>query len=135
MGLRLEDVPYIQLAEQWGAGSTQIDEVICLNEPKDAASYPSSSGLVRRLTRNVKADSACSACYAALVRGLYIAEEEGISSRGTISIGQGFRGKTIDGFGIGNCCSGAIACVKGCPPTASDVVKLFRHNKSSQGRK
>lgn len=135
MGLRLEDVPYIQLAEQWEAGTTQIGEVIRVNEPKDAASYPSASGLVKRLTRSVKADSACSACFAALVRGLYIAEEEGISVRRTISIGQGFRGKTIDGIGIGNCCSGAAACVKGCPPTVADVVELLRYNKSNGGRK
>ena len=130
MGLRLEDVPYIQLAEQWGAGTTQIGEVICLNDPQNAVGYPNASGLVRRLTRNVKADSACSACYAALVRGLYIANEEGISAPETISIGQGFRGKSIDGIGIGNCCLGAAECVKGCPPTATDVVNMFRNNNT-----
>lgn len=127
MGLRLEDVPYIRLAEQWGAGSTQFDEVISLNEPQDASAYPHASGLVRKLTKNVKADSACSACYAALVRGLYIAEEEYISSQRTISIGQGFRKKAVDGIGIGNCCLGADICVKGCPPTAADVVEVLRN--------
>ena len=126
MGLKLEDVPYIQLAEQWGAGTTEIDDVITLNEPQDTSGYPQPSGLVRKLTRNVKAESACSACYAALVRGLYIADEEGISIRRPISIGQGFRGKRIDGIGIGNCCIGAETCVKGCPPTATDVVQTFR---------
>ena len=135
MGLRLEDVPYIMLAERWGAGSTIINEVIRVNEPMDSAPYPMASGLIKRLTGNVKADSACSACYAALVRGLYIAEKEGIPVTATISIGQGFRGKTIDGIGIGNCCFGADTCVKGCPPTAADVVRLFRNTKSNGGRK
>ena len=34
MGLQLEDVPYIHLAEQWGAGSTEIgiNDVVTLNE-------------------------------------------------------------------------------------------------------
>ncbi len=131
MGLSLEDVPYIHLAEQWGAGTTQVGEVVRLNEPQDAKAYPDPSGLVRKLTRNVNADSACSACYAALVRGLYIAGEEGISIRGSLSIGQGFRGKEINGIGIGSCCRGASVCVMGCPPTAGDVVDMLRKGSTS----
>lgn len=135
MGLRMEAVPYIRLAEQWGAGTAQVDEVIRLNEPKDAAVYPAASGLIRKLTANVKADSACSACYAALVRALYIAQEERISVRESISIGQSFRGKTIRGIGIGNCCLGADVCVKGCPQTSADVVATFKmtHNITEAG--
>ena len=125
MGLELDDVPYIRLAEQWGAGSTVIDEVIALNEPADAASYPAPSGLIRRLTRNVTVDSACSACYASLVRALYSAKEQGIATRDSIYIGQGFRGKQLEGIGIGNCCLGAEICAKGCPPTASTVLKTI----------
>jgi len=127
MGLKLEDVPYIQLAEQWGAGKTETDKVISLNEPQNAEAYPPASGLVKKLTRNVTAESACSACYAALVRGLYVADEEGISVHEPISIGQGFRDRQIEGIGIGNCCRGASNCVKGCPPTAADVIELFRN--------
>ena len=125
MGLDLDDVPYIRLAEQWGAGSTEIEEVIALNEPADAASYPAPSGLIRRLTRNVTADSACSACYASLVRALYSAKEQGIAPRDSIYIGQGFRGKQLEGIGIGNCCLGAEICAKGCPPTASTILKTL----------
>ncbi len=126
MGLNLKDVPYIELAERWGAGTTEIGEVISLNQPQDAAAYPGASGLVRKLTRNVNADSACSACYAALVRGLYVTDGEGIPAPKTVYIGQGFRGKRIEGIGIGNCCLGADSCVKGCPPTASDVAAALR---------
>ena len=129
MGLKLEDVPYIQLAEQWGAGKTEIDDVISLNEPQDATEYPAASGIVKRLTRNVRAESACSACFAALVRGLYVADEEGLSVHDSISIGQGFRGKVMDGIGIGNCCRNASVCVKGCPPAAEDVIELLRENQ------
>lgn len=128
MGLQIEDVPYIQLAEKWGAGSTMIcdGDIITLNEPVESRDYPLPSGLVERLTRQVKADSACSACYASLVRGLYMAHEEGIQIHDEIVIGQAYRGKNVKGTGIGNCCAGTDHCAKGCPPTASDVLALLR---------
>ena len=128
MGLTLEDVPYMHLAEQWGAGSAEIkkDDIVRLNEPAAAAEYPQPSGKVKRLTRNVRADSACSACFASLVRALYIAEEEGSRCKSTIHIGQGYHGKAIDGLGIGRCCAGAKKCVSGCPPTASEILRQLR---------
>lgn len=124
MGLSLDDVPYIRLAEKWGAGSTQLNDgdLIHLNQPQAGETYPASSGLVNRLTRRVQQDSACSACYASLVRGLYIAGEEGYSPNEDIAIGQGWRGKKFPGLGVGNCCAMADRCVKGCPPTARDVA-------------
>ena len=38
MGLALEQAPYIQMAEAWGAGSTRLEEgdVVRLNEPSAA---------------------------------------------------------------------------------------------------
>ena len=128
MGLDPEDVPYIGLAQQWGAGSASLkeDDIILLNEPVAAAAYPQPSGKVKRLTRQVHADSACSACFASLARALYIAEEQGLICKSPLYIGQGYRGKTIDGLGIGRCCAGAGHCVEGCPPTASDIVSHLR---------
>ena len=125
MGLELEDVPYITFAEQWGAGSAQISpsDIVRLNEPQAGQTYPSPSGLVKRLTRRVRQDSACSACYAAMVRGLYTAGSEPLED---IIIGQGWKGKTFEGLGIGTCCAGAAACVKGCPPTAKAVADALR---------
>ena len=61
MGLKLEDVPYISQAEHWGAGSTEVGDIIALNAPQEKAAYPRASGIVKQLTRNVTADSACSA--------------------------------------------------------------------------
>jgi hypothetical protein len=128
MGLDTEDVPYIGLAEEWGAGSTAVtaEDIIRLNEPAAAREYPQPSGKVQKLTRNVHADSACSACFGTLVRALHIADEEGIRSKGKIYIGQGYQGKTMDGLGIGKCCAGAQRCVKGCPPTASAILDELR---------
>ena len=127
MGIDPADVPYIGLAERWGAGSTEIreDDIVTLNQPQSSRKYPAATGLVRQLTKNVKQDSACSACYAALVRGLYTAGDSGIHYNGSIAIGQGFKGKEFEGLGIGNCCKGASCCVKGCPPTGRDVMEAL----------
>jgi len=124
MGLDLRDVPYIGYAEQWGGGTTQVEEgdVVRLNEPTAAGAYPKPSGTVARLTRNVQADSACSACYAALVRALYTA---GDPSGRPIAIGQGWKGKPFAGFGVGRCCDCAEFQIKGCPPTAEAIAKVI----------
>ena len=133
MGLSVKDVPYIGLAEQWGAGSAEIKpgDIITLNEPQAGKGYPAASGVVKRLTRRVRQDGACSACYAALVRGLYVTQEEGLSVNQDIAIGQGWRGKASSGLGIGNCCRMFKSHIKGCPPTAAEVSDFLREHCKS----
>ena len=122
MGLELSQVPYIELAERWGAGSARLEEgdIIQLNAPTAGAAYPRPSGTVASLTRRVQAKSACSACFASLVRALY-------QSRDTrpIAIGQGWKGVPFDGLGIGVCCNCAKEQVKGCPPSAEDILRAL----------
>jgi uncharacterized protein (DUF362 family) len=124
MGLDPAEVPYIGLAEQWGCGSTRIgpEELVRLNDPSRGGDYPKPTGAVAKLTDRVQEDAACSACYAALVRALYT------SGRGRgreIAIGQGWRGKTFCGLGVGTCCSGAEQVVRGCPPTAEEIARAL----------
>ena len=123
MGLDVSDVEYLPLAAEWGAGELAIaeDTVIALNEPQAGEVYTNSSSQVRTLTKHVHADSACSACYASLVRALYTLQTEGKPFAGDLYIGQGWRQKAVNGIGIGNCCRGAEVCVKGCPPTAQEI--------------
>ncbi len=134
MGVDPADVPYIEWAEKWGAGSTKLSEadIIPLNSAQAVQEYPAPSGLVKRLTGNVCQDSACSACYAALVRGLYALQEEGLRVDKKIAIGQGWRGKAFDGLGIGNCCKGACASLKGCPPTGMDVAAFLKEHATAK---
>ena len=122
MGLSLSDVPYIGLAESYGAGSCDWskDDIVHLNEAMDAEPYPTPSGTVARLTRNVHHNQACSACFAALVHALYTS---GGSSDQDVYIGQGWQGKKLDGLGVGRCCSGASNCVMGCPPSADAIAR------------
>ena len=130
MGLSTDNVPYIGLAARYGAGSPAWSEadVIRLNEPAESRTYPAPSGTVRSLTRNVRADSACSACYASLVRALYLARRKGVGTGETLSIGQGWKGKRVPGLGIGNCCAGASVHCKGCPPSAAEVLRFLEQN-------
>ena len=44
---------------------------------------------------------------------------------GKIKIGQGFKGKTLAGIGVGNCTSGCGKYARGCPPTALDIVNFL----------
>lgn len=121
MGFAPSEVPYIELAEQYGAGSASADdiELVEFNSPKDAPAYPRPSGTVAQLTRHVQAKDACSACYANLVRALHTGS---YGTETAIAIGQGWRGEKPSGLGIGNCCCGAEKSVRGCPPTAEAIV-------------
>ena len=131
MGIDPTDVEYIALAEKWGVGTTQLDDedVICINDPKDAPAYPSPSGLVSRLTRCVKQESACSACYGNLVHALYqLQDSYGRRVEIPVYIGQGHSGKDLNGIGIGRCCKGADIHVPGCPPNAADILRVLLEN-------
>ncbi len=124
MGLSLSQVPYIGLAEEYGGGRASFDEgdIVNLNEPSAAAGYPKPSGVVAQLTRRVRQDRACSACFANLVRALYAS---GYGKDLDICIGQGWQGKAFEGLGIGKCCRGATRCVMGCPPTAEAIANAL----------
>lgn len=125
MGIPLSQVPYIQLAEQWGAGSSQVgpDDIISLNQPTVHSGSLHPSGVVAQLTQGVLQNQACSACYASLVRALYELQREGISIHKAIHIGQGWRGQSGPGIGIGSCCSKMAHCIRGCPPTSEEVKR------------
>lgn len=126
MGIDPRDVGYIPLAEQFGAGSMEVrpEDLVFLNGPGDVrASYPPPSGMVKKLSRNVEQRSACSACFGNLVRALYRINEEGGECSVPIAIGQGFRGVSFSGVGIGRCCDCAGRQVKGCPPDADAILR------------
>lgn len=130
MGMDPSEVPYIELARRFGAGSMEIGEedIVYLNSPTDAPVYPSESGLVAKLTGNVEQRSACSACFGNLVRALYRIREQYRTYDKMIVIGQEFKNVPFDGVGIGSCCNLAAVQVKGCPPSVDVIMKtLIEH--------
>lgn len=130
MGIDVRDVEYITLAEQFGAGKSNFSEqnLIHINKPDIMVEYPKYGEFVRQLTRNVHQRQACSACYGNLVHALYRLELEGITYTPPIAIGQGWKGVTFHGVGIGRCCDCATTQVVGCPPNAGTIIKALRAN-------
>jgi uncharacterized protein (DUF362 family) len=128
MGISIDDVPYIDIAKRYGAGSTEImdDTMIELNTPKDN-SIPKAASAASRYKKYITEDSACSACYGSLIHALNNMDEKTLRKLDKkLLIGQGFIGKDIDGIGIGNCLKGCSHYVKGCPPKASNIIKYLK---------
>lgn len=131
MGIDPDEIAYIGLAERFGAGDARLeaDDLIELGDPRQSPALPRSAGAVARLTRGVRCESACSACYANLCHALYQLDEEGLLGYcPSVAIGQGLRGAAFDGVGVGNCAKGARVPVPGCPPRADEILKALREN-------
>lgn len=126
MGHNIDDIPYIRFAQELKIGEMDLGKarIIELNKDKGAA-IKRKSGKIKRLVQNVEEEMACSACFGNLVHALKRLEEQGrlnhINEK--IFIGQGFQGKELTGIGIGVCTKGAHKFIKGCPPTASEIIK------------
>ncbi|MCL2058724.1 MAG: DUF362 domain-containing protein [Oscillospiraceae bacterium] len=142
IGYRPDDIGHLRLAKEFGAGSyagpsTQVIEMNADKKPtagrtRSGANKEHSAGAgARRYAGMIDEDGACSACYAALVYAL--SHTGGAAAKrlsqsggaGKIKVGQGFAGKTLKGLGSGNCTSGCEAYVKGCPPSALDIMEFL----------
>jgi uncharacterized protein (DUF362 family) len=130
MGYRVDEIPYIGLAEKLGIGradpaGARIRE---LNHPTlspGAGSFPGVK--VRQLARYIDESKACSACYAALVFALSRMDQGELARLdGRIAVGQGFRGGKGK-LGVGNCASGFVRACPGCPPSGADVLAFLRN--------
>lgn len=136
MGIAVEDVPYIGLAERLGVGSADLHAAVVteLNSPQCKGAKPERSGRsVAKLAKYVEQRDACSACYGSLIHALARLDEQGLLRNlkpGGICIGQGFKGeRDITGrIGIGACLRQCGDALPGCPPTAADILAfLMRH--------
>lgn len=128
IGLDPRSVEYIRLAERYGVGRAEPVTVIESGEPGARSDLQKPSGLVAQLTRNVRSRQACSACYGGLVHALHRLQELGARRAFDVDlyVGQGYRGVSLEGFGIGDCAGEASQCVRGCPPKAEDIVRALR---------
>ncbi|MEA5050385.1 MAG: DUF362 domain-containing protein [Oscillospiraceae bacterium] len=125
LGMRPEDVPYIGYAERFGAGRAAWteDDIVALTPAPQKKAVRTDS---RALLKNVREDSACSACCAALTAALVELDGQGTPYTGPLAIGQGNRGLDPGCPGIGNCCRAASAFAKGCPPTQQAIAAFLR---------
>lgn len=126
IGYKPDDIAYLRIARDYGIGKyvsddTEIIELNSDNRPVVNLKHTSKS---QRLSRYIEEDSACSACYASLI---YALDKVGKIKADKIKIGQGFRGKTLKGLGVGRCTSGCEKYVNGCPPKASDIIEMLEN--------
>jgi uncharacterized protein (DUF362 family) len=128
MGFSIQEVPYIAMAADIGAGAADLANADIVELNKDNGSRkPAPSGRVQQLSKHIVEDSACSACYGSLVYALERLHEKGLLNKlkEKLYIGQSFKNKRYNGLGIGTCTSGFDRCVKGCPPKARDIVEYL----------
>lgn len=128
MHYRTEEVPYIGMAAELGAGSQDLSALIlrdCRHGGEDAElPYARKVVEVRDAVEEVES---CSACYGYLIPALDQLKEEGLLEqlRDKICIGQGYRGKKGK-LGIGQCTSGFEYSLKGCPPTEGQIYEFLK---------
>ena len=126
MGYHPSEIGYLRLAAELGVGHLfDADTEVVVLRPAENTRRLSPSRAVERLARLVQEDQACSACFGSLIHALARLGEQGLLQRvpRPLVIGQGFRGKTGEGFGIGSCTRGFTSHVKGCPPSARDILE------------
>ena len=128
LGYSAKEIEYIKLAYDFGVGSMDLEnaEIIEINKDK-APKIENNSMKIKKLAENIEAKEACSACYGSLIHSLKRIKEKGELGRieEKIKIGQGFKNNNINGLGIGNCCAGDNNYVKGCPPSAKNILDFL----------
>ena len=127
LGYSPSEIGYIGLAEKLGLGRSTLhrSDIAALNTPKDGPVDTRAHRLAERYADRIDAEDACSPCYGSLIHALHRLERAGKLPRDLrVSIGQGFKDKPL-ALGIGNCTNAGDCYVKGCPPTAQDIVRFL----------
>lgn len=128
MGYEVEEIPYIKMAEEIGAGSADWEkaEFRELNTPVKQEYVPRQRKVVQ-LQDAVEEVESCSACYGYLIPALQQLKEEGlfVELKEKICIGQGYRGKTGK-LGIGACTGKFEHHLGGCPPTETEIYDFLK---------
>jgi len=123
IGYKPDEIGYLSHGKKLGLGDyySADTKIIELNPQNKPVHQTRSGRTADRYQRLIDEDSACSACYSSLIYALHRLGGKTHTS-GKIHIGQGFRGKSSDGIGVGDCTRGFAKCVPGCPPKATDVI-------------
>jgi uncharacterized protein (DUF362 family) len=128
MGFEIDDIPYIEMAENLQVGSSDLSTLTLIELNKDTtgdAYRP--TGRVKSLEKYTVPSSACSACYGNLIHALARLDEKGIlrDLNRKVHIGQDYKGKSVCGLGVGVCTNGFSTFLNGCPPKAIDMVRFL----------
>ena len=135
MHYTVEEVPYIQIAEELGVGSSDVQHAEILTYDTENEQWSChvisdeelpAERKIADLKDAVEEVESCSACYGYLIPALDQLREEGLleNLKTKICIGQGYQGETGE-LGIGRCTSGFRHNVKGCPPTEQQIYEFL----------
>jgi len=127
IGYRPDEIGYLSYGRRLGVGDYYSDktEIVELNPQSKPIYNARSKRTADRYQNIIDEDAACSACYSSLIYALH---RTGGRKRftGKIHIGQGYKGKTGGGLGVGNCTRGFTECIPGCPPKAADIIDALK---------
>jgi len=126
IGYRPDEVEYLSYGKEIGVGEyySSKTKIVELNQENKPVCEIKSMRAAERYKHLIKEDAACSACYSSLIYALHRVKGR-IREQGKLHIGQGFKGKSADGVGIGACAKGFLRNAPGCPPKATDIVDLL----------
>ena len=126
IGYKPDSIEYISYGKKLGLGEyySSASELIELNADDKPLYIADKGRIADRYTSLVDEEAACSACYSSLVFALHKLGKLCLSEK--IHIGQGFKEKSGDGIGVGNCACGFTSCVAGCPPKATEIIEMLR---------
>jgi len=130
LGYGRDEIEYIGIAESIGVGSCDLANAKIYEhdvEMKNSRQFRPSNKARQLSLGRVTAAQACSACYGSLIHALQRMDENHRLKKikRPIYIGQGFRGKELEGLGVGQCTSKCNKHIGGCPPVAKDIVDFL----------
>jgi len=125
IGYKPDEIGYLSHGKKLGVGDfcSADTKVLELNLDKKPALEAKASPAADRYKHVINEDAACSACHSSLVYALH---RLGGKAPANIHIGQGFKGKSVDGVDIGNCTRDFSKHVPGCPPKATEIMEGLR---------
>lgn len=128
MGFTPAQIEHLRLAASLGVGSMDLAALELREIGRPPAGMSSAPTSLARLAARVEARAACSACYGGLLHALRRLEEEGALDRAPapLHVGQGFKGVSGEGYGIGACARGFPRHLGGCPPSAAAILEFLR---------
>jgi len=127
IGYHPDDIEYLSFCKKLGVGKyySKDEKIIELNTENKSTVPAHNQYAAERYRTLIEEDAACSACYSSLIYALHrLGGRQHLN--GKIHIGQGFKGKTINGTGVGSCTQGFSKSVKGCPPKATDIIQYLK---------
>ena len=127
IGYHPDEIGYLAYGKKIGVGEyfSEKIKIVELNPENKPTHDIRNNRTAEKYEKYIHENSACSACYSSLIYALHRLGGK-VNETEKIHIGQGFKNKSGEGIGIGNCAKGFTKCVTGCPPKATDVIDALK---------